>query len=250
MVSESVSPITAHPNAAAALGSTPEMVDATLENFLSRLSIPDHKPSTCWPWQGYKQAGYGRFNWSGNRWRASRFALAVETGEYPSGLFALHHCDNPPCCRPSHLYWGTQKDNVRDAVERDRIAFGERVTVSKLTTEQVEDIRQSYQFGVRGHGLRQLARKYDLTVKTVQRIVRGEDWQRALTKQQRAEQARARARLTAAAPCLRSALLALQEAAITHDQGGARVPDNVWFQVADALARTALSSTQPAQEDG
>lgn len=32
-----------------------------------------------------------------------------------------HTCDNPPCCNPAHLYVGTRKQNVADAVERRRL---------------------------------------------------------------------------------------------------------------------------------
>jgi hypothetical protein len=30
------------------------------------------------------------------------------------GAFACHRCDVKPCCRPSHLYEGTQADNEED----------------------------------------------------------------------------------------------------------------------------------------
>ena len=31
-----------------------------------------------------------------------------------------HTCDEPACVNPKHLIKGTQKENVRDAIERNR----------------------------------------------------------------------------------------------------------------------------------
>jgi len=43
-------------------------------------------------------------------------------GAISSDLWVLHHCDNPPCVNPDHLYLGTVVENVRDAMERGRIS--------------------------------------------------------------------------------------------------------------------------------
>jgi hypothetical protein len=37
-------------------------------------------------------------------------------------LYVLHHCDNPPCCNPLHLYAGTQRQNIHDAIARGRFS--------------------------------------------------------------------------------------------------------------------------------
>lgn len=36
----------------------------------------------------------------------------------------MHKCDNPPCANPKHLYWGTDVDNKRDVVIRNRMPKG------------------------------------------------------------------------------------------------------------------------------
>jgi hypothetical protein len=60
-----------------------------------------------------------------------------------------HHCDNPTCVNPDHLYVGDQLQNRRDAVLRNRTATGERHGRAKLTTPQVAEIRQRYADGQR-----------------------------------------------------------------------------------------------------
>jgi len=43
------------------------------------------------------------------------------------GLWALHSCDNPGCVNPDHLRWGTELDNIKDAIARRKhgVTFSE-----------------------------------------------------------------------------------------------------------------------------
>jgi hypothetical protein len=52
-----------------------------------------------------------------------------------SGAIALHLCDNPSCCNPAHLQWGTQRDNIRDAVAKGRVSRGD--AHSQITKEVI-----------------------------------------------------------------------------------------------------------------
>ncbi len=71
----------------------------------------------CWIWIGPRDAGgYGR--WS--KVLAHRHSWQEANGPIPDGKWILHHCDNPPCVNPAHLYLGTVVENVRDAVVRGR----------------------------------------------------------------------------------------------------------------------------------
>lgn len=78
------------------------------------------KSESCWEWTGPLSAGgYGNLSADGQR-GAHRVSKVLADGPVPDGLFVLHHCDNARCVRPDHLYFGTLKDNARDAVERRR----------------------------------------------------------------------------------------------------------------------------------
>lgn len=92
------------------------------------------------------------------------------------GLFVCHHCDNPPCVRPSHLFIGTPADNVHDMLRKDRAADrrGERHSQTKLTWEQVEEIRARFSAG--GVRCSDLAREFGLTHPGMRAILIGKSW--------------------------------------------------------------------------
>jgi hypothetical protein len=89
--------------------------------------MPDSPPiADCWHWQGpLTPSGYGCIQYvTGEKALAHRVAYELFVGPIPEGLFACHHCDNPPCCNPNHLYAGTPADNSRDMVARGRSLKG------------------------------------------------------------------------------------------------------------------------------
>lgn len=103
----------------------------TLESFWLRVDklgpIPELKPNLgcCWLWLGRPTPrGYGQHRWEGKMMRAHRVAWLVSVGPIPAGLFVLHHCDNPPCVNPAHLWLGTHDDNMRDRQEKGRTHVG------------------------------------------------------------------------------------------------------------------------------
>jgi len=93
-----------------------------IERFWSKIEI--RGGDECWPWiaKATNPAGYGVLKHkSGKNIIASRISCFLEHGEPPHpAAKSLHSCDNPPCCNPAHLRWGTQKDNVSDAKSRSR----------------------------------------------------------------------------------------------------------------------------------
>lgn len=79
------------------------------------------KTDTCWLWTGAGgRRGYGFLNLDGRPYPAHRLAYELTYGLLLPGIWCLHHCDNPPCVRPDHLFLGTRGDNVRDMVAKQR----------------------------------------------------------------------------------------------------------------------------------
>lgn len=75
----------------------------------------------CWPWLAAAfTCGYGAFYFEGQNQGAHRVAWLLVYGEIPGGQAILHRCDNMLCVRPSHLFLGTQTDNMRDMVLKGR----------------------------------------------------------------------------------------------------------------------------------
>ena len=91
----------------------------------------------------------------------------------PAGLGVCHHCDNPPCCNPRHLFLGTATDNMRDAVRKGRIATGERNGRAKLTEAQVLEIRAAV---AAGETQRSQVARFDCNFQTVSKIIRRHSW--------------------------------------------------------------------------
>lgn len=88
--------------------------------------------SDCWEFKGASgDAGHGHLGPSGASQRhhqAHRVAWEFFYGPIPDGLYVCHHCDNPPCCNPAHLFLGTQADNMRDMIRKGRASHQRVIT--------------------------------------------------------------------------------------------------------------------------
>ena len=78
--------------------------------------------SDCWVVTGRRiNGGYEITNFRGKAKLCHRIAWEWVNGPIPSGMCVCHHCDNPPCCNPDHLFLGTRSDNMRDAAAKKRL---------------------------------------------------------------------------------------------------------------------------------
>lgn len=138
------------------------------------------KTDDCWEWTGTcAPFGYGVL-YSGPRGQvhsevAHRVSWELHFGPIPAGLNVCHHCDNPPCVRPDHLFVGTQADNVRDRDAKGRhwTHRGMLVGTAKLTDAQVRDMRVRRSEGAL---LREIAVEFGTSVGNVQTIVTRHSW--------------------------------------------------------------------------
>lgn len=173
-----------------------DVASAAAEAFWRRV----RKTATCWLWTGPTNGRYGRI---GRRTYAHRASYEMAYGPIPRGLFVLHNCDVPLCVRPDHLRLGTARENSYDAMERRRVATGDRHgtrkhpesvargvrhgtkthpekvqrgearPAAKLIEQQVREIRG---LAVLGDSSAEIARRYGVTPTVVRRIVSGEAW--------------------------------------------------------------------------
>jgi hypothetical protein len=90
------------------------------ERFWSK--VERRGPDECWPWKGARgRRGYGQFWLDGKKRVATQVSWEFEHGRaFPDGLHACHHCDNPPCVNPRHIFPATHSENLRDAYRKGR----------------------------------------------------------------------------------------------------------------------------------
>ncbi len=145
-----------------------------------RFRVKYHETETgCWIWFAAKDAGgYGRFKWNGRIDGAHRVSWEMANGAVPRQMDVLHRCNVKACVNPAHLYLGTQKDNMRDAM-RDGLwvcpdRSGIRNAAAKITPETARAIRLEYAQGDVSQAM--LAAKFGMHQTNVSRIVRKANW--------------------------------------------------------------------------
>lgn len=153
------------------------------DRFWEKVTIPADK-SKCWVWTGATgNYGYGVIGKGGRgEGNARAHVLSWEWAngrKVPAGMVVCHQCDNTACVNPTHLHVASQKENMREAVERNRGLGKGKVPwqnnkAAKLNPEAVLKIRE---LAAGGATQRAIASSMGLTChNTIGRVLRGENW--------------------------------------------------------------------------
>lgn len=128
----------------------------------------------CWPWKAYRdKRGYGKYWYEGKMIKAHRFSLFISRGELGEGYSCLHSCDNPCCCNPKHLSWGTHQDNSDDQISRNRQYKGESHHNSLYNNEIVDSILR---MKMHGFNIHEISSKLGLKETGVINVYIGRSW--------------------------------------------------------------------------
>lgn len=147
---------------------------SAIERFWACVNMTDSK--SCWEWKRTRHRdGYGKMKVNYKTCVASRLAWTICHGDIPAGLMVCHHCDNPPCCNPAHLFLGTNKENILDAANKGRLSdqSGEKHSQAKLTESIVKGIRVEYAMG---RTQQSLAEQFGVDQAHISNLILGKTW--------------------------------------------------------------------------
>jgi len=147
---------------------TPKKLDVSLVNVDSFWSKVARGPKNeCWLWEGTRHTAdhYGQFQVGSRRVLAHRVAYQLVHG--PTNKQVCHACDVTLCCNPSHLFEGSQGDNILDMVQKGR------GSTQKLTPVEVKCIRILVENKISKTAIGKI---FAISKSTIQHIIKGRSW--------------------------------------------------------------------------
>lgn len=137
----------------------------TLARFWRQVKIiPESNSAACWEWQGsMSPSGYGICCVGNSQTELAHRYITSITYNIQNKVVA-HHCDNPSCVRPDHLFVTDQAGNLLDQRQKDR-----KRTI--LTRTSVLDIR------TQRLSRPEFAKLYKCSEFTIGQVQRRETWQ-------------------------------------------------------------------------
>ena len=132
----------------------------------------------CLLWQGQKsQNGYGWYSYKGKLLKTHRLVAQELIANLENKPWVLHSCDNPPCCNPDHLRWGTPKENAldRDSKNRGKVPDnrGSKAGGAILNEQAVFEIKMLLSKKIKA---KDIAILYGVSQVTISNIKRGHRW--------------------------------------------------------------------------
>lgn len=140
-----------------------------IEKIFEKITL--NETSGCWEYNGAKtRDGYGTYHDKGSNGLVHRRVYGFYYKNLPSKKFLCHHCDNPACCNPSHLFIGNSKSNMVDAKEKGRLNRGEDRWSNKLKEHEVRAIREDTRT------VTEIAKIYNVSISTISAINHKRIW--------------------------------------------------------------------------
>lgn len=149
-----------------------------LTRFMAKTKI--NQETQCWEWIGaVNERGCGKMAIHRKLMYAHRFSLQIKLGrELGNNECACHHCDNPNCVNPDHLFAGTRSENTRDSMGKGRFVIptaskGVKHNKSKLDPVKVQEIISLL---ASGESQQSIANKYGVAPSSIHKIHTGKSW--------------------------------------------------------------------------
>lgn len=144
-------------------GTTPTPLSEVIQKIVTKIKVT---PSGCWEIEPSSNHDYPSVRLCGVAVLIHRLVWVLCKSSIPESLLVCHHCDNPKCCEPDHLFIGTHDDNNKDKTRKGRCK-------TKLTNENVREIKRLLSIGVIS---RNISARFGVSDTTINFIRQGKIW--------------------------------------------------------------------------